>query len=94
MNKKDTSLKVSMNFVICLLMFLMFAGCASRQLPSSAPPAWDSDIPFDYKDAETPSASKSLSNILSDGDNYHFRKVKWGYSRERVELSGSWKYSN
>ena len=32
MSKKETSLKVNMNFVVSLLMFLMFAGCASHPL--------------------------------------------------------------
>ena len=35
-----------------------------------------------------PSPSERLGNIFSEGkSNYHFRKVRWGFSRERVELS-------
>ena len=35
-----------------------------------------------------PSLSESLTDLLSEEDTgYHFRKVKWGYSRERVELA-------
>ena len=59
MNKKDTSLKVIMNFVVSLLMFLIFVGCASHPI--------------------TPT--------FSVDDSYDFRKVRWGFSKERVELA-------
>ena len=59
MNKKDTSLKGNMNFIVSLLMFLMFVGCASHPI--------------------TPT--------FSVDDSYDFRKVRWGYSREHVELA-------
>ena len=31
--------------------------------------------------------SQQLSNIFSENADYHFRKVKWGYSQERVALA-------
>ena len=65
--------------VICLCV----SGCAARKLPRSDIPEWDADVPLDNDS----SLSKSLFNIFSDGSNYHFRKVRWGFSRDRVELS-------
>ena len=73
---------------ILLIIYLCVLGGTPTERPRSDIPAWDSDIPLDYRDAETPSLSKKLSNILSDDDStYHFRKVKWGFSHERVEPS-------
>ena len=83
---------VSMKKYICffLLISLCFyiSGCASKALPQSDIPAWDETVPLNYDAAETPSLFDRLSNILSDDKNdYHFRKVRWGFSRERVELA-------
>ena len=62
---------------ILLIIYLCVLGCTPTERPRSDIPAWDSDIPLDYRDAETPSLSKKLSNILSeDNSDYHFRKVK------------------
>ena len=73
---------------ILIILCLCVSGCAPAVLPRSDIPAWDGEGPLDSGAAETPSLSDRLSDILSDDDsNYHFRKVKWGFSRERVELS-------
>ena len=37
--------------------------------------------------AITGCVSQQLSNIFTQEQDYHFRKVKWGYSREAVELA-------
>ena len=58
-------------------------------------PAWDDRISLDDSSSSSdeeptppPPPKKSLSDVLSEDDTgYHFRKVKWGYSRERVELA-------
>jgi len=60
-------------------------------------PAWDVQIPFtdspdtslpSDEELSPPSLTESLTDLLSEEDTgYHFRKVKWGYSRERVELA-------
>ncbi|RKU25557.1 hypothetical protein C6499_14795 [Candidatus Poribacteria bacterium] len=76
-----------MKLTVYLLMVLMLAGCASKQLQETDIPSWDSQVPLESEDAKAPSLSKRLSNLLSEGGAYHFRKVKWGYSKERVELA-------
>lgn len=76
-----------MKLTVYLLMVLMLAGCASKQLQETDIPSWDSQVPLESEDAKAPSLSKRLSNLLSEGEAYHFRKVKWGYSKERVELA-------
>ena len=40
-----------------------------------------------FQQSGTPAWSDRLSSIFSEGESFHFRKVRWGYSRERVELS-------
>ena len=67
---------------------VLLAGCAQTQRSPSDHPAWDENVPLEDGDSDAPSLSDKLSHILSDEDsNYHFRKVKWGFSQERVELS-------
>ena len=66
---------------------LCILGCAPTQLPRSDIPAWDADIPPDPTVTETPSLHKRLLDTVGDNSPYHFRKVRWGFSRERVELS-------
>ena len=75
-----------LTFCFLALLPLLF-GCAPIQPSQSNIPAWDEHIPLDSDSSETPSLSKRLSNIFSEGSNYHFRKVRWGFSRERVELA-------
>lgn len=72
-----------------LMLAMVYAiSCAPTKLPQSGTPAWDSGVPLDSGNAEPPSLSDKLTNILSDDNNdYHFRKVRWGFNRERVELS-------
>lgn len=83
-------MKVKFLFFI-LSISLSICGCAQTHNVEHTPqdtPAWDSDVPLDSSDTETPSFSQRLGNIFSEGDgNYHFRKVRWGWSRERVELA-------
>ena len=84
--------------ILFIALIALLTGCAPLPFPSSDvstsdtrsnTPAWDLDVPLDYE-TETPSLSERLGNILSEGDsNYHFRKVRWGWSRERVELAES-----
>ena len=76
------------------LIFLVFtfiisvSGCAPTQLSSPATPGWDERVPLKDGVPETPSLSDRLFDLFSDGDSgYHFRKVKWGFSQERVELA-------
>ena len=67
---------------------VLLAGCAQTQRSPSDHPTWDENVPLEDGNAETPSLSDRLSNVFSDGDSdYHFRKVKWGFSQERVELA-------
>ena len=70
-------------FVLCLCI----CGCAPTQLPRSDIPAWDEDISLDSDGAEPPSFSDRLRDTFVGNSNYHFRKVRWGFSRERVEFS-------
>lgn len=49
-------------------------------------PAWDSDVPLDQR-TQKPALSKRLAGIFSEGEDFHFRKVRWGYSRERVRMA-------
>lgn len=69
--------------VLCLYI----SGCAPTQLPRSDIPAWDEDISLDSTGTETPSLSERLFDTFAGDSTYHFRKVRWGFSRERVELS-------
>ena len=77
----------NIGFFLLISACFYISGCASKPLPQSDIPAWDEAVPLDYDAAETSSLSDKLFNILSDGNSdYHFRKVRWGFSRERVEL--------
>ena len=69
-------------FVLCLYI----SGCAPTQLPRSDIPAWDEGISLDSDDTEPPSLSDRLRDTFVGNSNYHFRKVRWGFSRERVEF--------
>lgn len=70
-------------FVFCLCI----SGCAPTQLPRSDIPAWDEGISLDSDGTEPPSLSDRLRDTFAGNSNYHFRKVRWGFSRERVEFS-------
>ena len=92
-----------MKFTICFLMIFMLAGCiASRVQVSDVPvsdnntetiiPPWDSRIDPNSPDFEEPEIAedpkKSMVDLISqDNIGYHFRQTRWGFSRERVELS-------
>lgn len=77
-----------MKFTVFLLAVLMLVGCTSKQHPSSDLPTWDERVELNHGDTDAPSLSDKLSNLFSDGNNgFHFRKVRWGFSQERVELA-------
>ena len=67
--------------IICFCL----SGCARTELPHSDTPVWDERIPLDSGDTEKPSLFKRL--LSDDNSGYHFRKVRWGFSQERVELA-------
>ena len=46
----------------------------------------DSNPPDDSMSSETPNDSV-IETLAEDDIGYHFRKTRWGFSRERVELS-------
>ena len=69
--------------VLCLCIF----GCAPTQLPRSDIPAWDEGISLDSAGTEPSLLSDRLLDTFVGNSNYHFRKVRWGFSRERVEFS-------
>lgn len=77
------------NLTICFLILLpLLLSCAPRELPHAYPPAWDERIPLDADSSKTTSLSSTLSDLLSEDNNhYHFRKVRWGFTQERVELA-------
>jgi len=76
-----------MKFTVCLLTVLMLVGCTSKQPPSADLPTWDERLELEPGEAKVQSLSVTLSNIFSDGSGFHFRKVRWGFSQERVELA-------
>ena len=78
-----------MRIAVFLLSVLCFCvpGCAPLQLPRSDIPAWDEGISLDSAGTEPSSLSDRLLDTFVGNSNYHFRKVRWGFSRERVELS-------
>ena len=69
--------------VLCLCI----SGCAPTQLSRSDIPAWDEGISLDSAGTEPSSLSDRLLDTFVGNSNYHFRKVRWGFSRERVEFS-------
>lgn len=78
----------------CLLLIFIFGislgiiGCGTTAPSPSYVPAWDSDVPLNSGDTETPSLSERLGNIFSEGKgDYNFRKVRWGWSQKRVEFA-------
>ena len=78
---------LTMKFTACLFIILMIVGCASKQPLSSDVPTWDERLELEHGDAKAPSLSEKLSNIFSGDSGFHFRKVRWGFSQERVELA-------
>ena len=94
-----------MKCAVCLLMFLMLVGCASKQpssskidvpekesveLPSGEKleiQVWPESAELDPENAEPRSLSDKLSDMLKEGSGFHFRKVRWGFNRERVKLA-------
>ena len=72
--------------VLCLCI----SGCAPTQLSRSDIPAWDEGISLDSAGTEPSSLSDRLLDTFVGNSNYHFRKVRWGFSRERVEFSEAW----
>ncbi len=80
-------MKVKLLFLIAVIC-LCVSGCAQQNSRESNIPAWDDRTPLDESSSATPSFSDKLSNIISGGNSeYHFRKVRWGFTRERVMLS-------
>lgn len=85
--------------ILSIAFAAVLVGCAPLPFPSSDvptpparsdTPAWDSDVPLDGTEVETPSLSEKLGKLFSEGDgNYDFRKVRWGWPRERVEFAES-----
>ena len=69
--------------VLCLCI----SGCAPTQLSRSDIPVWDEGILQDSAGTEPSSLSDRLLDTFVGNSNYHFRKVRWGFSRERVEFS-------
>ena len=92
-----------MKFTICFLIIFMLAGCIAPRVQLSDIPAsdenmepmvapWDEHIerdPVDSDESVSPEDNKkSMIDVLAqDNIGYHFRKTRWGFSRERVELS-------
>ena len=92
-----------MKFTICFLTIFILAGCIAPRVQVSDVPAsdeyiettvapWDERIEIDPVDsneseiAEDP--KKSMMDLIGqDNIGYHFRRTRWGFSRERVELS-------
>lgn len=49
---------------------------------------WPEGMDLDSGDAEAPSFSEKLSDMFIEKDSdFHFRKVRWGFSREQVVLA-------
>ena len=88
-----------MKFTICFLMIFMLAGCIAPRYPmgevsvsdeytESIIPPWDERIEPDNESETTENSKRSMRDLLNqDNIGYHFRKTRWGFSRERVELS-------
>ena len=92
-----------MKFTICFLIIFMLAGCIAPRVQLSDIPAsdenmepmvapWDAHIerdPVDSDESVSPEDNKkSMIDVFAqDNIGYHFRKTRWGFSRERVELS-------
>lgn len=92
-----------MKFTICFLVIFMFAGCIAPRVQSpEVPVANDNTASFtapwdEYADMEaiasdepvSPEENKKslLDTLAQDNTGYHFRKTRWGFPRERVELS-------
>lgn len=83
---------------LSIILTAFLVGCAPIPLPSSDMPTsdvttadippWDERIELDSEDSDTTTLSDLISGALSEGDsNYHFRKVRWGFTQERVELA-------
>lgn len=64
-------------------------GCAPRdRLSRDNIPQWDSPIPLDDIDVRPSIDLEDLPERLSEDESgYDFRKTRWGFSRDRVELS-------
>ena len=86
-----------MRLTISFLVIFMFAGCiASRVQPPEVPvpndntasftAPWDESIPVVPDEPEDDNES-FLDLFAEDDTGYHFRKTKWGFTRERVELT-------
>ena len=74
------------NLLLFLILCTCVCGCAPNELPRSHVPPWDSDVPPDLgQDSPTPRSLPEL--FFGEEGDYHFRKVRWGYSRERVALA-------
>ena len=76
----------------CLLLVVFCVGCAQRERPDAEIPVfvapWDEHIAVDDDVPDEASVSEGLSKLLSQEETgYHFRKVRWGFTRERVELA-------
>lgn len=76
-----------MKIIAFLLSVLCLSGCAPTQLPRSDIPPWDEDISQHPTDTKPSSFSDKMRDAFAGNNDYHFRKVRWGFSRERVELS-------
>ncbi len=92
-----------MKFTISFLVFFMLAGCIAPRVQSpDVPVASDNTVPFTApwdEDIDPDSVypvepvipeenKKGLKDLLGeDNIGYHFRKTRWGFPRERVELS-------
>ena len=92
-----------MKFTICFLMIFMLAGCiaprvqltdipVSTENPEPIIPPWDERIEVDSVNSDESTIAedtkKSMIDIIAqDNIGYHFRRSRWGFSRERVELS-------
>ena len=49
---------------------------------------WEEGAELDSENAEARSLSDKLLDVVTEKDSdFHFRKVRWGYSRERVKLA-------
>ena len=92
-----------MKFTICFLIIFMLAGCiaprvqlpdvpASDENTDPIVPRWDERIkidPVDVEESVSPQANNTsvIDAITEDNTGYHFRKTRWEFTRERVELS-------
>ena len=89
-----------MKFTIGFLTIFLLAGCIAPRVQSpdvpvandntaSFTPPWDEHIELApvEPDASEDTNPSLLDTIAQDNTGYHFRKTKWGFTRERVELS-------